>query len=91
MIRLLILRAWPALIPIALYLLWLAYRRRKAKNANEPLPTLLSGPWIATLCAALALFAASLFYLGLSAPKNAGVSYQPKQFKDGKLVEEEWQ
>ena len=91
MIRLLILRAWPALIPVVLYLVWLAYRRRKAKNAGEPLPSLLSGPWLATLAAAMLLLAASLFYLGLSAEKNAGVSYQPKQFKDGQLIQEELQ
>lgn len=84
-----LLRVWPALVPIGLYLLWLSYLRRKAKKANEPLPALLSGPWLVTIAAALALMAASLFYIGLSAPKNAGISYQPKQFKNGKLIEEE--
>lgn len=86
--RFILFKAWPALIPIILYLLWLAHRRRKAKQADEPLPALLSGPWISTLAASLVLLAISFFYLGLSAENNAGVSYQPKAFKDGQLVEE---
>ena len=89
MIPLLILRAWPALIPLLLYWVWLSYRRRQAYNAGEPLPGILSGPWLVTLSAVVALFFASLFYVSLSAEKNAGAAYQPKQFKDGRLIEEE--
>ena len=87
--RFLLLKIWPALIPIALYLLWLTLRRRKAKRAEEPLPTVLSGPWLQTLGAALALAAISLFYLGLSAQNNAGVSYTPKKFENGQLIDGE--
>lgn len=84
-----LLRVWPAFIPIILYLVWHAYRKRKAIKAGDPKPALLSGPWQLTLLAALLLYGASLFYLALSAPKSGAVSYQPKQFKDGKLIREE--
>ena len=86
--RLLILKAWPALIPIALYLIWILHRRRKAKKLGEPLPALLSGPWVPTLAVSLALFGSSLIFYALSSENNAGVSYQPKRFENGKLIEE---
>lgn len=88
MLKLFFLKAWPALIPVAIYLIWLAIRRRKARRAGDTLPTLLSGPWITTLGVSLAVLAACLFYAGLSAEQNAGVSYQPKRFEDGKLIGE---
>lgn len=84
-----LLRIWPAFIPIMLYLVWHAYRRRKAIKTGEPKPALLSGPWQLTLLAALLMYGASLFYIALSAPKSGAVSYQPKKFKDGKLIDEE--
>jgi hypothetical protein len=87
--RFLLLKIWPALLPVALYVLWLLLRRRKAKRAGEDLPTLLSGPWLQTLGVALLLATISLFYLGLSAEKNAGAAYTPKKFENGKLIDGE--
>ncbi len=87
--RYLLLKIWPALIPLALYMLWLMSQRRKAKKAGEALPTLLSGPWLPTLGVALLLATISLFYVGLSAEKNAGASYTPKKFENGKLIDGE--
>ena len=89
MLRLMILRAWPALIPILIYLLWLYTRRRKAKKADEPLPALLDGPWLYTLMGSVALLAISLIATGLMYDHNEGTGYQPKRFEDGKLIEEE--
>ena len=88
MMNLLIFKLWPALIPIAVYALWLMRCRRVAKKSGDPFPALLSGPWIITLVASVALLALSLFYMALSSEKNAGASYTPKRFENGTLYDE---
>jgi hypothetical protein len=85
--RLWILKAWPALIPIVLYVGWLLWKRRKAAKAGEELPTFFSGPWLLTLSSAFIIATICLFALGLSAENNAGVSYTPKRFIDGQLID----
>jgi hypothetical protein len=86
--RLFLLKAWPALIPLALYLLWLWWRAHKGKKGAEVLPDAGKAGRLAIL-ATLITLAACLFYYGLSQPKTGMVSYEPTRFQDGKLIKEE--
>ena len=88
MLRFFILKAWPAIIPLALYLLWLLHRRRHAKKYDLAPPALLDGPWLLTIAAAVTLVVASLLWAGLSQDHNAGTDYQPKRFEGGTLIDE---
>lgn len=91
MIRLLLTKAWPALIPLGLYLVWYIWQRRRAIKEDAPLPPVLSGPWRITIAACLLILAICLFAVGLSAERNAGVSYQPQRYIDGQLIDDELQ
>lgn len=86
MLRLMLVRCWPALIPIGLYLLWFWRQRRRARKAGLPLPHITDGPWLLTAVASVLFLAASLFAIPLLAGHNSGTNYQPKELIDGKLV-----
>ena len=85
MIRFLLFRAWPALIPVILYLLWIAYRRRKAKQNGHAPVRWRDGPWIAALAASVAILALCFLTLGMQSKPNAGRDYQPMEYIDGEL------
>ncbi|MCI5048852.1 MAG: hypothetical protein MRY32_00760 [Rickettsiales bacterium] len=88
MIRIFLLRCWPALIPIGIYLGWYWLARRRAKKAGEPIPHLLDGPWLWTAFFSVLFLAAALFIIPLTAEQNSGTSYHPKALIDGKLQSE---
>ena len=87
MLRIL-MECWPALLPLLIFALWLRYRRRRARRLGLYLPPLLHPHWLWAIGAALLILLACLFWLGLSADSNQGTHYAPKQFKDGKLIQE---
>ena len=86
MLRLMLLRCWPALIPISLYLLWFWHRRRLARKLDHPVPHITDGPWLLTAFLSVIFFAISLFAIPLIEGGNSGTNYQPKQLIDGTLV-----
>lgn len=86
MLRIMIMRCWPALIPVGLYLLWFWHRRRSAKKNGHPAPHITDGPWLMAAFASVIFFAFSLFAVPLIEGGNAGTHYQPKQLIDGQLV-----
>lgn len=86
MIRIILIRFWPAFIPLALYVLWMVYRRYKAKRHEDPIPKWMDGPWLWSVTATALLLIGALFWWGLSSEPNAGTNYQPKQLIDGKLT-----
>lgn len=86
MIRLLLVRFWPVFLPIVIYLVWLAYARRKAGKNNEPKPGIWDGPWQWAVIATLALALGAFLLLGLSNDANDGV-YVPAQMQpDGTVT-----
>jgi len=86
MLRILLVRCWPALIPIGIYFLWFWLKRRKARKAGLPLPHITDGPWLLTAAASVLFLAISLFAIPLLAGHNSGTNYQPKELIDGQLV-----
>lgn len=84
--QMLLLRLWPALIPIVFYLLWLAFRRRRALRLGEAPPGLWDGPWGSTIIASLLVAIISLLVLGLGKESKQGRDYQPTRLENGKLI-----
>jgi len=88
MIRFLLTKFWPALIPIALYGLWFAYKRYKLRHSEEVV-RITDGPWLATLISAMLLAAAGFLWLGFVPEKTGAATYTPAQMIDGKIVQGE--
>ncbi|MDG1287436.1 MAG: DUF6111 family protein [Rickettsiales bacterium] len=88
MIRFLLTKFWPALIPIALYLLWFAYKRHKLRHSDEVV-RITDGPWLVTLITAMFIAAAGFIWLGLVGEKTGPATYTPAIMKDGKIVQGE--
>lgn len=89
MLSTLLLRLWPALIPIALYLLWrvIWLKRRNTRN-GEPgeRASWISGAWGWVAIASLLMLIASFLMLGLSAHRRDGV-YVPPHVEGGRLID----
>jgi hypothetical protein len=86
MIRFILERLWPALIPLLLYVLWHVWRARKYREQGLEAPKLKDGPWMATLLIMLGLAALCLIVLGVLAPKRNHVAYEPARIENGKIV-----
>lgn len=88
MLKLLVVRFWPVLLPILIYLLWLVLARRKAHKKGDPLPTFFDGPWIWTVVATLALAIGGFVFLGALSTKDNSTEgrYVPAKVIDGKII-----
>jgi len=86
MIRLIMIRFWPAFIPLIVYVLWLTLRRRKARQTGDVVPGWRDGPLIWAILASLALVMLGFFSFGLSLEHNEGSGYEPKRFEGGQMV-----
>lgn len=85
MLRLMVLRFWPALLPILIYLAWLAYARRKAGKKGEPKPGFTDGPWIWAVAMTFAIIIGSFVLMGLQGEPRSG-TYIPAHIENGELV-----
>lgn len=85
MLKLLILRFWPVLLPVLFYLAWLAFARRKAGKSGEKKPGFFDGPWLWPVVATLLLTMGAFLWLGFSAQEVDGI-YVPAQQVDGKII-----
>lgn len=86
----LFLRLWPAFIPLLLYVIWLWRRRYHSRKADLVQPRFFDGPWLITLISSLVIGIVCLLWLGLQPSKpNPQGGYQPKMFRDGKLIEQQ--
>jgi hypothetical protein len=86
MLRLLLFRLWPALIPIILYVLWMRWRNHTARKNGLAEMRLREGPWVIAVLCSMAIGALMLVLVGLEGDK-VGTNYQPPRLVDGKIVE----
>jgi hypothetical protein len=86
MLRLLIIRFWPALVPILLYAAWVCYARRKAAKAGEAPPAFFDGPWIWAVTVSLLLCIGGFIMLGLTQEGLGEGHYVPAKLVGGKIV-----
>jgi len=86
MLRALFQYVVPIVLPTAVYVLWLAYRRRSAAAAGTAVPTWQKGPWFWLIMAGFALSAASFVSGALLSGHAPGSKYTPAEVKDGRVV-----
>lgn len=87
MIRL-IIKFWPALIPIVIYVAYMFWRKRHAKKNNLDIPHLFDGPWVWAVAAMFAIIIGGFIIMGVSAPTNPGTEYEPAHLENGKIIPE---
>lgn len=86
MLKILITRFWPVLLPLVIYLAWLALARRKAGKKGEKKPGFFDGPWWLPSLASLLLAVAAFIWLGLSAEPQKGKYIPSYQGADGEVI-----
>lgn len=82
----LLLKLWPALIPLALYIGWLFYMKRRAAHGITTPPELLRGMRRWCVIASVLLLVASFLIVALNQPARRDGRYIPPAFKDGALT-----
>ena len=86
MLRVLFEYIVPMALPTAVYLLWLAWQRRRAAGAGTRVPDWQEGPWLWLIGAGLALTIAAMVATALYAGYAPGSHYVPAATKDGRIV-----
>jgi hypothetical protein len=84
MIRVLLQYLLPLLLPMALYLLW-TWFTRKRQAAGAPAYRLQDGPWFWLILAGVALASAGLVYVALNTGSKPGGTYIPPRWEDGRI------
>lgn len=87
MLRLLLLRFWPVLIPLLLYILWLALRRRRARKNEEDIPGWLDGPWMWAVAASFILLILGFLILGIWGEGADIGQYTPARVENGRIID----
>lgn len=86
MLKILITRFWPVLLPLVIYLAWLALARRKAGKAGEQKPGFFDGPWWLPTVASILLAIAAFIWLGLSTEPQKGEYIPSHQGANGEVI-----
>ncbi len=84
MIKMLI-KFWPVLIPVALFILWRIFTHKKRK-AGEELPHWDEKLLLWSLVTSLLIAIISLSIYVYSADTNINSQYIPPHYKDGKII-----
>jgi len=86
MIRFLLFRFWPVLLPLALYLLWYGYKRWRFRKTGEQV-YLRDGPWMLIVVAMLVIAITGFIGIRLASEATGPVAYQPPVFEEGQIKE----
>ena len=85
MLRLLIFRFWPVLIPLLAYWLWHRTIVAKAQKEGKPIPHFADGPWYWLVLASLLIGVACFIVWGASIEQVKG-KYIPPHMENGVLI-----
>ena len=85
MLRLLIFRFWPVLIPLAIYVVWFYAVGRKTTIDGMPVKHFRDGPWYRITLASL-LIAVLCFILWGSFEENRTGHYIPPHTENGTII-----
>ncbi len=77
----------PLVLPIAIYLVWVAFLRRRARvTGSTDLPAFGQGPWVWLAAAGLVLVILGLVAFALLDTSFPAGEVLPPRFEDGELV-----
>lgn len=85
MIRFIVFRLWPALLPLIAYWLWHRMAVRRALKAGSPVPKFRDGPIYWVILSSLLIAVVCFLWFGAQLEEQKG-EYIPPQLKDGALV-----
>lgn len=85
MTRILLQYLLPLLLPIAIYLVWAWFARRRQAAGGVPY-RLQEGPWFWLILAGVALMAAGLVFMALVGGTDPGETYQAPRWEDGRII-----
>jgi nicotinamide riboside transporter PnuC len=86
MIRLVIERLWPALLPLLLYSLWHWQRSKKHLREGKEKPSFMAGWGWWSCVASMVLMMLILLVMGIAAPQRDHQGYEPAHLENGKLI-----
>lgn len=86
MLRIFLTIVLPVVLPLALYIGYLEFARRRALAAGVPGPRWQEGPWAWFVLAGLGLLIAILTALRLSTGVPPGTELEAPRLQDGKVV-----
>ncbi|MBL29541.1 MAG: hypothetical protein CMM50_18580 [Rhodospirillaceae bacterium] len=86
MLKLLLTKIFPLLLPIAIYLLWLRAARRRAASSGTANPRWQDAPWTLMVASGLLVLVIGMVSLALFTGEEPGGTYVLPQFKDGVVV-----
>ena len=76
----------PFIAPFVLYAIYFLLVRRQARADGSSAPSLAQAPWILLVIAGCVLLVASLVVFGVTEGTEAGGTYIPTRFEDGRIV-----
>ena len=85
MLRLLLFRFWPVLLPVLAYWLWLQTVARKARREGRQVPLFRDGPWYRLVLASLAIGVLCFVLWGAESEPVKG-KYIPPHLQNGTLI-----
>lgn len=85
MTRILLQYLLPFLLPMAIYLLWALFARKRRAAGGAPY-RLQDGPWFWVILAGLVLAAGGLVFTALTSGEAPGGVYTAPRWEDGKIV-----
>lgn len=79
-----LIKFWPAFVPIVLYMLWFLFFRKK--KDTEKVPAWEAKLWVWTLATALVIAILCIVVMAFSVEQNTDSDYVPAYMEDGELV-----
>lgn len=86
MLRLILFRFWPVLIPLIAYWLWWRMVGRKATIDGKPVMRFRDGPWYWAVLSSLLIAVACFIFLGQEATRGTTGNYIPPHMENGAIV-----
>ena len=86
---LLLIRLWPALIPLLVYFWWHRKRVRQHASEGKEIPGFFDGPWMTACFAALLIAVVMFLVMGLLEPRRNNMAYTPAHLENGKIIKGE--
>lgn len=86
MFRILLLRLWPALIPLIFYLLWLRWMKKRAARGIETPPEVLKGVRFWCIVAGFVFVILGFIATDALQPARKEGRYVPPRLENGTLV-----
>ncbi len=86
MIRILLVRILPFLVPVILFAAWYYLARRRARRSGETPPGWREAPWGWIALSGLIVMVAGLAYFRFSTGAAPDGTYVPPKYEDGRII-----